>query len=195
MWNQCEMWELQINGISYPVQVTYKNMRTVRLRVAAGGEIRLSAPFGTDPVWLDRFLTQRSDWIVRTVEKMKHQAAAEKLPPLTDAERKKALAYLQPMVDRWYPAVEPYGVPRPHVTVRAMRTRYGSCSVGRGRITLSSVLLQVPEECAEYVVLHELAHFVHPNHSRQFYEFIAGYMPDWKKREKLLFSPQPGIGV
>lgn len=48
------------------------------------------------------------------------------------------------------------------------------------------MLLNVPRSCAEYVVLHELAHFLYPNHSRSFYDFIAGYMPDWQERERLL---------
>ncbi|MDE5041575.1 M48 family metallopeptidase, partial [Francisella tularensis subsp. holarctica] len=38
----------------------------------------------------------------------------------------------------------------------------------------------------EYVVLHEIAHLTHPNHSKEFYAYVASYMPDWKVREKRL---------
>lgn len=181
-----EEWKLKIGETEYTVQVTFRQMRSIRLRVLPGGVIRLSAPFGTDREWLLHFLTDRSAWLAENTEKMKDRTTPEKPAPLTPAERRRALAYLEPLVDKWYPAVACQGIPRPRVTVRAMTTRFGSCSVNRGRITLSSVLLTVPKTCAEYVVLHELTHFLYPNHSRQFYEYISRYMPDWKERDRLL---------
>lgn len=182
---------MQIYGCSYPVQLTYKKMRTIRLRVLPGGEIRLSAPFGVELSLLKQFLKQRENWIAWQSERMKTQKRPAKRPPLTKEERKKALSCLLPLVDRLYPIVKAYGVPKPHVTVRAMQTRYGSCSVNRGRITLNAMLIEVPEPAAEYVVLHELAHFLYPNHSRAFYAFIEQYMPDWREREALLARTDP----
>ena len=166
-------------------------MKTVRLRVVAGGQIRLSAPYRTSRVWLEQFLRDREEWIRANVEKMSQKSVSEESADaagktMTEAERRQALAYLMPMVEKWYPVVASHGVSMPHVTVRRMSSRYGSCSVGRGRITLAAVLLDVPKECAEYVVLHELTHFLHPNHGREFYQFIEKHMPDYKRREKLL---------
>lgn len=181
-----ELWRLEIAGQPYEIQVAYKKMRTIRLRVLAGGEIRLSAPFGVEETTLKRFLWERACWLAEQTERMKRRKAPAGCRPLTAEERKKALAFLQPMVDRLYPVVGAYGVAPPHVTVRAMRTRYGSCSVNRGRITLNAMLADVPESAAEYVVLHELAHFLYPNHSRAFYDFIEGHMPDWRERERRL---------
>lgn len=178
---------MSLGGRSYPVQVSFKKMKTVRLRVVAGGQIRLSAPHRTSRLWLEQFLKDRESWLLANVDKMSGREAEEvKQPPLTAVERRQALAYLMPMVEQWYPAVAAYGVPMPHVTVRRMRSRYGSCSVGRGRITLAAILLEVPRECAEYVVLHELTHFLYPNHGKEFYRFIERHMPDWKQRERTL---------
>lgn len=182
-----EIWQILLGGQAYEVQVSFKKMKTVRLRVVTGGQIRLSAPQGTDRKWLEQFLEDRRDWIGASVEKMRSKGSSENFQsPLTVAERREAMAYLMPMVERWYPAVASHGVSMPHVTVRRMSSRYGSCSVGRGRITLASILVDVPRECAEYVVLHELTHFLYPNHGREFYAFIEKYMPDWKQRERLL---------
>ncbi len=186
-----QLWELMINGRSYQIQLTYKKMRHIRLRVLPGGEIRLSAPFGVKPALLKQFLGQRSEWIAWQSEQMKTQKRPQKRPPLTKEERQKALACLQPIVDNLYPIVKAYGIPKPRITVRAMQTRYGSCSVNRGRITLNAILTEVPQPAAEYVVLHELAHFLHPNHSRNFYAFIEQYMPDWRAREALLTQTDP----
>jgi hypothetical protein len=180
------LWNVKLNGTLYEIQVTYKKMKSIRLRVMPGGLLLLSAPSGTPKEQLEPFLWERTGWIEYHVNEMKEKKAAEKLPPLSAVEKKEALAYLQPLVDAWYPVVAARGIERPQVSVRAMRTRFGSCSVGRGRITLNVMLLNVPRSCAEYVVLHELAHFLYPNHSRSFYDFIAGYMPDWQERERLL---------
>ena len=183
-----EIWQMSLGGQSYPIQVSFKKMKTVRLRVVAGGQVRLSAPKGTDRRWLELFLKEREGWIVSNIEKMSRSSArSDKAEvPLTPAERREALAYLMPLVEKWYPVVASQGISMPHVTVRRMRSRYGSCSVGRGRITLASLLLEVPVECAEYVVLHELTHFLYPDHGREFYNFIEQHMPDWRGRERLL---------
>lgn len=179
---------MSLGDQSYPIQVSFKKMKTVRLRVVAGGQVRLSAPRGTDRGWLKQFLQERQEWIISNIEKMNRLPVRsdKKEAPLTSAERREALAYLMPLVEKWYPVVAAQGILMPHVTVRRMRSRYGSCSVGRGRITLASLLLEVPIECAEYVVLHELTHFLYPDHGREFYRFIEQYMPDWRGRERLL---------
>lgn len=182
-----ETWNIALNGQTYQVLVTFKQMKTVRLRVVAGGQIRLSAPHRTSRAWLEQFLREREDWILTNVGKMSHQSLkVTEQKTLTVAQRKEALAYLMPMVEKWYPVVAARGISMPHVTVRRMRSRYGSCSVGRGRITLAEILLHVPKECAEYVVLHELAHFLYPNHGREFYQFVETYMPDYRQRENRL---------
>lgn len=177
---------MKIGGAVYEISVTRKEMRSIRLRVLPGGALCLSVPFGVERETAEAFLRERAQWIAENVEQMERKAALVKRPPLSEAERRRALARLQPVVDRLYPIVEAYGVARPHVTVRAMRTRFGSCSVNRGRITLNAMLADAPEAAVEYVVLHELAHFLHPNHSRAFYGFIERYMPDWRERERIL---------
>lgn len=79
-----------------------------------------------------------------------------------------------------------YNIEYPIVKVRRMTSRWGSCQPGKGIITLNSKLIETPKSCIEYVVLHEFAHFIHPNHSRQFYNFVELLMPDWKERKKEL---------
>lgn len=78
------------------------------------------------------------------------------------------------------------GVTLPKVRIRDMKTRWGSCSPHTCSITLNKQLLRFPRECIEYVVMHELCHFVHPNHSKEFYELLAMRMPDWKERKEKL---------
>lgn len=65
------------------------------------------------------------------------------------------------------------------LTIRDQRTRWGSCST-RGTISLSWRLLLAPPQVMQYVVIHELAHLVQPNHSPAFWQVVTRYAPDWK---------------
>lgn len=90
------------------------------------------------------------------------------------------------VLEELYPLVAPFGVARPALRVRAMRSRWGSCHYTKGVVVLSSHLLAKPRAAVEYVVLHELCHFVHPDHSQAFYGLLASLMPDWRQRKALL---------
>lgn len=85
-----------------------------------------------------------------------------------------------------YPLFRKYGVAMPVLRIRDMKTRWGSCLVKKGIITLNKHLIEAPRNCIEYVVMHELCHFIHPNHSKQFYSFLSVLMPDWRERKTIL---------
>lgn len=72
------------------------------------------------------------------------------------------------------------------IRIKTMKTRWGSCNVRTRNINLNLELIKKPQECIEYVVLHELAHLKHPNHSKQFWEYVGMHMPDWKLRKNKL---------
>lgn len=92
----------------------------------------------------------------------------------------------QEVLDELYPLVQKYNVEKPVLRVREMETRWGSCLTKSGIITLNKRLLEVPRNCIEYVVMHELCHFIHPNHSKHFYAWLTMLMPDWKDRKVYL---------
>ena len=90
------------------------------------------------------------------------------------------------VIDCYYPDFKALGVAYPKLSIRTMTSRWGSCKPNGGKITLNLELLHRPKECLEYVALHELAHFIHPNHSKEFWNFIGNMMPDYKKRKDVL---------
>lgn len=90
------------------------------------------------------------------------------------------------VMEELYPVVKKYGVEKPSLRIRDMETRWGSCLTRKKIITLNKRLLEAPRNCIEYVVMHELCHLIHPNHSKQFYFFLTMLMPDWKERKELL---------
>lgn len=79
------------------------------------------------------------------------------------------------------------GVSYKSLTITSAKTRWGSCS-GDNAIRYTFRLLYCPKEIIDYVVVHELAHTVHHNHSKQFWQVVEKYIPDWKNRRKWLKS-------
>ena len=74
----------------------------------------------------------------------------------------------------------------PELRLREMTSRWGTCQPSKNTITLNTRLIEAPQNCIEYVVFHEFCHFVHPNHSKQFYALLQVMLPDWRERKELL---------
>ena len=71
------------------------------------------------------------------------------------------------------------------VSVRTMRRKWASISTA-GRLTLSTDLLEIPEELGEFVIVHKLVHLLVSNHGKVFKSFMRAYLPDWEEKERLL---------
>jgi len=73
-----------------------------------------------------------------------------------------------------------YGVEPRSLYIQSMENRWGSCT-SKGKIILNSELIKAPKPCIEYVIVHEMCHLVHKNHTKAFYELLRAEMPDWEK--------------
>lgn len=167
------------------VEITYtlerKSVKNINLRVKQDGSVRVSAGPRVNTSQIDDFVKSKGQFIVRAQKRFETAARAdeENYELIKDADP----GIFNEILDRLYPLIEPYGIKKPAVRIRTMKSRWGSCLVNKGIITLNRKLLAKPVECIEYVVMHELCHFIHPNHSKQFYEFMGRLMPDWKERK------------
>ena len=81
--------------------------------------------------------------------------------------------------------VRRYGAKQPDVRTRWMKKRWGSCTPN-GVMTINIELVKAPVHCVDYVLMHELCHLVHPNHSPEFYRLLNTLMPDWEIRKERL---------
>ena len=81
------------------------------------------------------------------------------------------------LVDKW---AEDFDVLAPNVAIRVMPKRWGSCTVN-GKVILNPELIKAPTGCIEYVIVHELCHLVHRNHTQKFVQLQSKMMPDWER--------------
>lgn len=110
--------------------------------------------------------------------------SAEKL--YKDWTREYSREIFAEILEKLHPKFAPYGVPKPTLRVREMKTRWGSCIPSKEIVTLNTRLLEYPAECIEYVAVHELCHFKEANHSARFYGWMDKMLPDWWERKKKL---------
>ncbi len=100
---------------------------------------------------------------------------------------------IKELVERYQKKLKKYKVPMPNIELKKMKTKWGSCVPANKKVTFNTNIIKTPICCIEYVVLHELSHFKYMNHSKEFYNFITIFMPDWKERKKILDEKYIGL--
>lgn len=228
--------------LDFDIEISRKDVRTLRLSVKRDGRVTLSVPRFVSEARVQAFLAEHEQWILTQRKRLMtlndlrtlHYVTGEKhalwgtyyrlevrtasvreyatLEPMSqngssplesasregratiepvphgekvlvvyaaagasEADRRRILyryyhEQLQPilrdMLSKWYALL---GHADAHITLRYMRTEWGSCTAGKNRMTFNVDLARVPLECVEYVVVHELTHFDYQNHSHAFW--------------------------
>jgi len=100
--------------------------------------------------------------------------------------RKSAAEEFMQSMNRIYPLVSDVVGFEPKIDFKLMKKRWGSCLRSKKTILLNLELIKAPKYCIDYVMLHELVHFIHKDHDSKFYETLSVLMPDWKDRKSIL---------
>lgn len=165
-------------------EIIRSRRRTVALEVTREGRVLVRAPMAMPEAEIARFAAAHAAWLERAQARV--QARQKAYPPLTDAQiaalRQRAGEVLPGKVAHYAALM---GVVPASVKITAARTRFGSCS-GKNSLCFSLYLMRYPEAAIDYVVVHELAHIRHHDHSPAFYAEVARVMPDYKERARLL---------
>lgn len=167
------------------VQVIYSTRRTLGLQVKSDGEVLVRAPRGTSDQTVAYFIEKHRDWVWR---KRAEWAAPRgksviRLPEVETAAGKRQARRLVTQRVAYY--AEKMGIAYGRVSMRNQRTRWGSCS-GDGNLNFNCRLIYLPAELVDYVVVHELAHRRHMNHSDEFWREVERYLPDYRERRERL---------
>jgi predicted metal-dependent hydrolase len=148
-------------------------------------------------VWGKRYLLKLVPHDAAPAIKVKHKVLQLHARPEMSAEKREAAldgwyreqirAALLPLLEKWQPLLS---VQVNRVFVRRMKTKWGSANPSKRNIRLNTELAKKPPECFEYVVLHELSHFLSPRHDQRFIALLDEHLPQWRTiREILNMSP------
>ena len=160
--------------------------RTLGLEITADLRIVVRAPRRCSQRQITDFVARHEDWIrdhLAIQQRRAVAAAARAVTPEQEAElRLQAKEYIPQRVAYYAPLV---GVTPTGIKITSAQKRFGSCS-GKNRLCFSWRLMQYPPAAIDYVVVHELCHIHHHNHSAAFWTAVAAVMPDYKQRQALL---------
>ena len=157
--------------------------KSVAIQVDADCNITVRVPLKLSQKEIDKILLEKKAWLEKTIilQREKKKEIKEYSDEDIKLLRKKAKEII-PQKVKYYAnimQVEPASV-----KINSAKKRYGSCS-GKNNLNFSLYLMDKDERFIDYVVVHELAHIKHHNHSTDFYKFIKNFMPDYKERMKL----------
>ncbi len=179
--------ETTLQAGPYTVLVQRKNIKNLYLRVdPAGGRLRVSAPRFVSDAQIRDFVTRREGWIRQALQRASEKADRP-ARIYTDADRRAFRAKCMLALWNWEPVV---GAHASGFSVREMKTRWGSCNARTGHLNFNLRLLDMPDDCLNYVVVHELCHLWEPNHSKAFWARVEQAFPDWRRVRKELNARQ-----
>ena len=161
--------------------------KTLSMQVKGDGQVEIRAPLRTSDAEIRRFLETHRRWLEKHLQKaqalQQAKAGVRKLTAAETAElKKKAKRILPERVAYWAPLI---GVRPGRIAVRCQKTRWGSCST-KGNLNFNCLLMLAPDGVIDSIVVHELCHLKHMNHSKRFYAEIEKVLPDYRQHQQWL---------
>lgn len=209
--------EYKIGGVKYDVQVVKKRNKNTYVKVKDDLTIYVTTNFFATKSYIKNLLDNENEFLKKSIERVKKRKEMDEefyylgkkydiiLIPFNNIEIDDNRIYVNSMsyLEKWlknetlriykerlnynYNLFEE-NIPFPKLKIRNMKTRWGVCNKRDDSITLNSKLIRYNIREIDYVIIHELSHFVHFDHSRQFWNTVSYYMPEYKKAIKILKS-------
>ena len=173
------------NSDKFKYSVVRSRRKSICIEIDRDHNIKVRAPLRMTDSQIQSFVDSRQNWIRSHLEIMQKRISNmsdEKNPStaLTDADIKalseQARIYIPSRVEHFAQII---GVTYGRITIRHQKTRWGSCS-SRGTLSFNYRLIYGPAGPLDYVVVHELCHLTHMNHSKDFWNMVERIMPDYR---------------
>ena len=204
---------VEIDNKEYEVEIIKKNNRNTYVRVK-NGKIVVSTNYLTSKSSILKLINDNKDNIIKMIDNDSKKIDREEKfyyfgkeyeviygfqeiefsdNKIYASDENKLKKYIDKEIVRIYSERMEYyynkfeeRIPVPNLKIRKMTSRWGVCNIKNHNITLNYQLSKYDICCLDYVIVHELSHFIHPNHSRDFWNLVGKYYPDYKKCRKML---------
>ncbi len=171
------------------IEIIRSNRKTVSIEISNDLRIIVRAPIKASRAYIDKVIKDKSEWIKKNYEMVKNRNSSKNAyggNPFTDSELKilkeRAKSSIPPVVAA---CAKRIGITYNKITIRAQVSRWGSCS-SNSNLNFNCLLILCPSEVLEYVVIHELCHISHRNHSKYFWSMVEKYCPNYKESQRWL---------
>lgn len=208
--------EFQIGQDRYPVEIIRKNNKNTYIRVKSGSIISVTTNRWITKRQIEKLLFENEDVLKKMIKKCQREdekkeqfyilgesydiiivSGIDKIEIFenkifTPTKRKLELWYqkerkkiFEERLLFWYQKFDEK-IPIPKLKIRNMKTRWGVCNIRDNSVTLNSRLMEYDIAKLDYVIVHELSHFCHFNHSKEFWNLVSKYCPNYKEIRKSL---------
>lgn len=202
-----------INGIDFDVIIEYKNNKNTYMRVKENNIIHVTTHYLVSKKRIIEMIENNKKFILNNYSKLENKKEKEEnfyllgkkynviimknsdieiigdniytpdLKKLDKWLKKEILDLYKKRLEIIYNRFEE-AIPYPSLRIRTMKTRWGVCNRRLVVVTLNSELIKYDISALDYVIVHELSHFIHSNHSSSFWSLVSKYCPDYKKIRK-----------
>lgn len=170
--------------IEYTLKVS-KRAKRLRLAVYCGGEFVVTAPKKIDMNIIERFIIQKSKWILDKIDYLSKFSKPQKKKSTRGDFKKYKEEALKLVEEKIIKFNKYYNFEFNKITIGNQKTRWGSCSK-KGNLNFNYKIALLPEHLAEYIVVHELCHLEQFNHSQKFWNLVAETVPNYLENRKEL---------
>ena len=209
-----DMEQRRMAAKSNPIErkITYKNITipytliksartSYAISISVDKGVVIRTPKRMNELFLEKMLREKEEWIITKYEEVL-KARARRASSQYNTKQKEEIRkrYIKAAREYFPKRVQYYvneiywednelydetNLPYRSITIREQKTRWGSCS-SNGTLSFNVRLMLAPPAVLDYVVVHELCHIKHMNHSKEFWELVGSILPDYKERRKWL---------
>lgn len=211
-----ELVKLKIDQFDMNVKIVRKSNKNTYIRVNENLEVVITTNYLMSSAKIEKLVKENQDKIYKMIEKAKRKNEDKEvfyykgksydvvlIPALKEVDIDESKVYIPSIqkLNNWYKK-ELYdyfmmllktcynkfdeNIPFPILKIRKMKSRWGVCNRKDNSITLNSELMKFDENIICYVIIHELSHFVHFNHSHDFWNLVSTYFPNYKKIRSIM---------
>ncbi len=173
------MEEIQINGEKIQYKIIKSKIKNLYIHIK-NGEVIVKIPTRISKKKAKEFVEKKAEWILEKVKEQQKQTQKEEKIEEQDIQRLAKI--VEEQIKKYSEKLQ---IKPNKVRIRNINYAWGSCS-SRKNITINSKLAKKKEKVIEYVVLHEMCHLIHMNHSKEFWKLIENNMPEYKKYKNIL---------
>lgn len=176
--------ELRNEKIEYTLKVS-KRARNMRLAVYRGGDFVVTAPQSTSESIIERFIIKKSRWVIDKINYFKQFPVKTHIKSSKEdflKHKKAALGLAEKQIEYFNSF---YRFKFNKINIRNQRTRWGSCSK-KGNLNFNYKIMLLPQQLADYIIVHELCHLGEFNHSRKFWNLVAKAIPNYQEMRNAL---------
>lgn len=155
-------------------EIKYSKIKNVYIQIKEG-KVLIKAPKRISKRELEKIIEKKSEWINKNLERSNQKQAREIL--YTEEQFK------QIVEKNANELIKITGLTPNKIRIRNIKYAWGTCSINKN-ITINYNLIKYSEQAIKYVILHELCHLKYMNHSKEFWNLVSQYMPEYKKIKK-----------